>query len=86
MIYHERSESEQPKLQEVMEQSVQNEELRQEVIEMGKTMAEVLMERGRTEGERRGRTEGRTEAAIETRQQTLVRLLRRRFGDVPAAW
>ena len=42
---------------------------------MGKTMAEVLIERGRTEG--------RTEAAIETRQQTLLRLLRRRFGDVP---
>ena len=30
-----------------------------------------------------GRTEGRTEAAVETRQQTLVRLLRKRFGDVP---
>ena len=39
-------------------------------------MADVLMERGRTEG--------RTEAAIETRQQTLIRLLRRRFGKVPA--
>ena len=52
---------------------------------MGKTMADVLMERGRTEGERKGRTEGRTEAAIETRQQTLVRQLRRRFGDVPAS-
>jgi hypothetical protein len=71
-----------------VERSIQNEGLRQEVFEMGKTMADVLMERGRLEGERKGRNEGRnegrSEAAIETRQQTLVRLLRRRFGDVPA--
>lgn len=38
---------------------------------MGKSMADVLMERG----EQR--------AAVRTRQQTLIRLLRRRFGDVP---
>ena len=30
-----------------------------------------------------GKAEGRSSAAIETRQQTLVRQLRRRFGDVP---
>jgi DNA replication initiation complex subunit (GINS family) len=43
---------------------------------MTRTMADVLIERGQTEG--------RTEAAIETLQQTLIRLLRRRFGKVPA--
>jgi len=79
MIYHERNENEQSKLQEALEQSMRSEELRQEVIEMGKSMADVLMERG----ERKGRTEGRTEAAIKTRQETLVRQLRKRFGDVP---
>ena len=42
---------------------------------MGKTMADVLTERGEFKG--------RNEAAIETRQQTLVRQLRRRFGAVP---
>ena len=46
MICHDRPESEHAKLQEVLEQSMQNEELRQEVIEMGKSMADVLMERG----------------------------------------
>ena len=76
LIYHERSESEQPKLHEAVEHSVQNAELRQEVFEMGKTMADVLMERGRLEGKRK--------AGVQTRQQTLVRLLRRRFGEVPA--
>jgi len=85
LIYHERNQREQARLRETVERSIQNEELRQEVFEMGKTMADVLMERGRTEGERKGRTEGRTEAAIETRQQTLVRQLHRRFGDVPAS-
>lgn len=72
MIYHERSENEQPWLHEVVEDCVENEELRREVLAMGKTMADVLMEKG----ERK--------AAIETRQQTLVRLLGRRFGDIPA--
>jgi len=76
MVYHERSESEHANLQQVIEGSIQTEELRQEVSEMGKTMADVLVEKGRTEG--------RTEAAVGTRQQTLLRQLRRRFGDVPA--
>ncbi len=76
MVYHERSESEHARLQEAIERSIENEELRQEVSKMGKTMAEVLTERGRSEG--------RTEAAVEARQQTLVRLLQKRFGDVPS--
>ena len=71
MIYHERSGNEHPKLHEAVEHSVRDDELREEVSAMGKTMAEVLIERGRTE------------AAIQARQQTLLRLLRRRCGDVP---
>jgi len=73
MVYHERSDSEQNKLQEVMENSVQDEATRQEVVKMRKTGAEVLMERGAQQ------------AGLLTRQQTLVRLLRRRFGSVPSA-
>ena len=76
MIYHERSEREHIELHETIEDSVCREESRREVAKMGRTMADVLIERGWTEG--------RTEAAIETRQQTLIRLLRRRFGKVPA--
>ena len=88
MIYHERSESEHVELHEALEDSVRSERLRQEILTMGKTMADVLIERGwnkgRTEGLTEGRTEGRNEAAIETRQQTLIRQLRRRFGKLPA--
>jgi hypothetical protein len=76
MLYHERSESEQGRLQQIMENSVQDEATRQEVVKMWKTGADVLIERGRTEG--------RAEATIQTRRQTLVRLLRKRFGNVPS--
>jgi hypothetical protein len=79
MIYHERSETEHVELHETIEHSVCRDESRREVAKMSKTMADVLIERGRTEG----RIEGQTETAIETRQQTLIRLLRRRFGKVP---
>jgi hypothetical protein len=58
-------------LQQVIESSVPSEELRQEVLGMGKSMADMLMEKGRTE------------AAIETRQQTLLRQLRKRFDTIP---
>ena len=36
-----------------------------------------------TSVERIAKKEGRTEAASETRQQTLIRQLRRRFDDLP---
>jgi predicted transposase YdaD len=84
MIYHERSEGEHVELHETIEDSVCWEESRREVAKMGRTMADVLIDRGRAEGRAEGRTEGQTEAAIETRQQTLIRLLRRRFGKIPA--
>jgi hypothetical protein len=84
MIYHERSESEHAELHETVEDSVDREELRREVSKMGRTMADVLIERGWTRGRTEGLNEGRSEAAIETRQQTLIRLLRRRFGKLPA--
>jgi transposase len=72
MLYHERSESEQNRLQEVMENSVQDEATRQEVRKMRKTGAQALMERGAHK------------AGLLTRQQTLVRLLRKRFGSIPS--
>lgn len=80
MLYPERSEREQRRLQQIMENSVQNEETRQEVMKMRKTGAEALMERG----ERKGEQEGERRAGMQIRRQTLVRLLRKRFGSVPS--
>jgi hypothetical protein len=54
-------------LQNAIEASVQTDEHRQEVFEMRRTIADELEERG----------------AIRKSQQTLIRLLKRRFGDVP---
>jgi hypothetical protein len=82
MLYHERGESEQDRLQELMEQSVQDEEARKEVLKMRKTGAQALMEIGEERGEQRGERN----AELRTRRQTLVRLLRRRFGDIPSEW
>jgi len=56
----------------LMENSVQDEATRQEVVKMRKTGAEALMERGAQK------------AGLLTRRQTLVRQLRKRFGSVPS--
>jgi hypothetical protein len=67
LVYHVREPSEWPSLQQAIEASVQTDEHRQEVIEMRRTIADELKEEG----------------AIKKSQQTLIRLLKRRFGDVP---
>jgi predicted transposase YdaD len=51
---------------------------------MGQTMAEVLHQRGRLEGIQEGRLEGmqegKREGQLEAKKQTLLLLLRRKFG------
>ena len=66
LVYHVREPSEWPSLQQAIEASVQTDEHRQEVFEMRRTIADELEERG----------------ALKNRQQTLIRQLKRRFGDV----
>jgi hypothetical protein len=56
-------------LQKTIEPSVQTDEHRQEVFEMRRTIADELEEKG----------------ALKARRQILIRLAKRRFGDVPAA-
>jgi hypothetical protein len=69
LVYHARDQSEQPKLQKTIESSVQTDVHRQEIFEMRRTMADELEEKG----------------ALKNRRQVLLRLLKRRFGNVPAA-
>jgi flagellar biosynthesis/type III secretory pathway protein FliH len=66
-------------LQAEIEASVRTEEHRQEVSAMGRTIAEELVAKGRKEGLK----EGRKKAEVKVRQQTLLHLLSRRFGDLP---
>ncbi len=48
---------------------------------MGKTMAEVLMERGEAKGEARGIKKG----LVMAKQEDLIRLIKGRFGSVPGS-
>jgi predicted transposase/invertase (TIGR01784 family) len=71
LVYHVREPSEWPSLQQAIEDSVQTDEHRQEVFEMRRTIADELKEEGAKEG------------ALRKSQQTLIRQLKRRFGNVP---
>jgi len=99
LVYHEREPEERSTLQRTIETSVGTDTYRKELSNMGKTIAEQLREEGAREGGRKGRREGRREgkregkrggkrtgaraAAIATRQQTLIRLLDKRFATIP---
>ncbi len=67
LVYHERVPTEHAELQERIEQSVRNERRRQEVSEMKRTIADMFREEGQ----------------LNKARQTLLRLLRLRFGDLP---
>jgi flagellar biosynthesis/type III secretory pathway protein FliH len=72
LIYHERSEFEQPSLRRVIESSVQTDEHREEVSTMGRTIAEALRAEGLTVGRAEGLTEGRAEGLTEGRAEGLT--------------
>ena len=48
-------------------------------------MQRTIAQEMQAEGRRIGRNEGRKEGELHARQKTLLRQLRRRFGDVPEA-
>jgi hypothetical protein len=73
MIHEERARPEHPGLHELIGNSIRSDTRRREVRAIMETMADYL------------RAEGRRAGEIHSRQQTLVRQLRRRFGRVPRA-
>ncbi len=77
MIHQERARPEHPELYELIGNSIRSDTRRREVETIMETMADYLRAEGHKEGRRAGE--------IHSRQQTLVRLLRRRFGRVPRA-
>ena len=70
LLYHEREDA--PAMQQVIEDSVQTDPHRLEIRNMGKSYAEVLKEEGRNEG------------LLKSRRETLLRLLRIKFGEPSA--
>jgi hypothetical protein len=71
LVYHERDPDERRVLQETIETSVQTDEHRREVFNMGRTIADALREEGQKAGE------------IRAHRQILLDLLQQRFGEVP---
>jgi putative YhgA-like transposase len=69
-VYHEREECERQPLLDRIEAAEWKSEHRQELNQMGKTIAEAL------------RDEGRAEERVESARSTLLRQLRRKFGDI----
>ena len=81
LVYHEREECEKQPLLDRIEAAAWKPEHRQELNQMGKTIAEAL----RDEGRAAGRDEGRAEGHVIGLRTTLLRQLTRRFGEVPAS-
>jgi hypothetical protein len=72
LVYHFRNHSERESLREELERSIQTRTVRKEIRTMGQTIAEALREEGKAEGKIEGERKGK--------QETLLLLLRRRFG------
>jgi hypothetical protein len=97
LIYNDREVPEREPLLEKVADAVQNDAHRKEVFDMGKTIAEDLIEKGLEKGRKEGRKEGLEEGLEKGREEglekgemrnqrrMLVRLLRKRFGKIPAS-
>ena len=80
MVYHVRGKEEREPLLRSVEEAARSEARQVEVIQMGKTIAEDLIERGMAEGERVGELKGR----LKEKQEMVVRLLKTKFKKLPA--
>lgn len=77
LIYNEREVPEREALLEKVADSVQNDSRRKEVFDMGKTIAEDLIEKGLQKGLQEG--------DVRTQRRNLVQVLRHKFGRIPTA-
>lgn len=75
LVYHARREPEHEGLREVVDRSVQTDEHRKEYTKMGRTIAEMFIDKGRIEG--------KEQEAVNRSHIILLRLLRKRFKKVP---
>jgi hypothetical protein len=72
IVYHRRERQDQPALLEVIRSGVKERRRQEEIEEMGKTMAQALIEEGETRG------------ALKTKQEDLLALLEEKFGPPSA--
>jgi len=82
-IYERRDESEHDEFLSIIKSSIEDKTGRKEAEEMGKTMSQVLQERGEAIGEARGIEKGIEKGKIETKQDAIIKLMRLKFESVP---
>jgi predicted transposase YdaD len=80
IIYHRREAPDRPALLEVIQAGVKDRRQQEEIEEMGKTIAQALIE----EGEARGEVRGKAQGSLQTRQEILLALLEEKFGTLSA--
>ena len=86
-LYERRERSEHNDFLDVIKTNIEDKSRRKEVEEMGKTMAQELIEegeaRGKAMGEEKGKAMGRELGTIEAKQDAIIRLIRIRFEYIP---
>jgi hypothetical protein len=87
LVYHLRDWRESSSLQRTIERSVRDDTERRGFAEMGKSYAQYLIEKGEKKGLKKGlkqgERKGERKGGLLARRETLLRLICRRFGDVP---
>jgi len=78
VIYHRREEQDRPALLEVVQAGVRERRYQEEIEEMGRTIAQALIEEGEARGEARGQARG----ALQKSQEILLELLEEKFGSL----
>jgi len=77
LIFHRRTQEEQPELLSVVNETVKDHNRREEVSKMGRTAAQALIEEGKEIGIEQG--------ALQARQEDLLKFMQARFSHVPSA-
>ena len=75
LILHRRDEEEQPEFISLVNDTVKDHNRREEVLKMGRTAAQALMEEGKEIGMEQG--------ALQTRQEDLLEFMRVKFSSIP---
>jgi len=79
LIFHRREKGEQPELLSVVNETVKDRNRREEVLKMGITAAQALIEEGKEIGIEIGVEQG----ALQTGQEFLIEFIQSKFGSVP---
>ena len=81
LILHRRPHDEHDELREVVNQNIQHSSDREEVVNVGQSMAEYLVQQGKAEGRTEGRTEGRAEGRTEAERKAERRRNKRLYSN-----